>query len=96
MTLRDLLDHPATWVASILGLVGLAVKPVIVKAIFAAVWAQAGTIFTALSVAGFTLVPQVAALEPLKPVITGFALIAGALYLVKLGDRIIDEFQKRI
>lgn len=96
MTLKKYLTHPATLVASGLSLIGIAVKPVIIHAILAVVWQQAGTIFTFASVAAFTLVPRIPGLAVLKPAAYGVAMVAGAVYLTKLGDKIYDEFQERI
>lgn len=96
MNWKDLLAHPASLAAAGLSILGIAVKPMLLQAVFAAVWGQAGTIFTAASVAAFSLVPNVDVLAPFQPFVVGVAVISGAVYLAKLGDKIIDEFQRRI
>lgn len=93
---KELLTHPASLLSSGLALIGIAVKPAILHAVFAAVWSSAGTLFTAASIAAFSLVPNIEMLAPLKPVAVGLALITGAVYLVKLAEKVLDEFQKRL
>ncbi|GGL26092.1 hypothetical protein GCM10009037_07140 [Halarchaeum grantii] len=96
MNWKKTLTHPASVVAGALGVVGIAVKPTVITAVFAAVWAQAGTIFTATSLTAFSIVPNLPSLAGFQPVAIGVALVSGAVYLVKLGDRVIDEFERRL
>jgi len=51
-------------------------------------------LFTALSISGLTLAPQVPWL-PAGPLTTA-ALIAGGAYVLKLFDRIVDRIDSRL
>ncbi|MBB6645074.1 hypothetical protein [Halobellus ruber] len=96
MTLKEWLTHPITVLTGSLGVIGIGIEPALIKGLFAALWATAPTLFTASSITAFTIAPEINVLEPLQPVAVGVALITGGIYLAKLGNRALEEFQKRL
>jgi hypothetical protein len=96
MTLKEWITHPITLVTGSLGVIGIGIEPALIKGLLAALWATAPTLFTASSITAFTIAPEVSVLNSLQPVAVAIALITGGIYLAKLGDRALDEFQKRL
>lgn len=93
LTLMDLVRHPATVAAAVTGVLGGVLEVKLFAAVFAVVWQSAGTIFTAASVAGFTLCSEldfVPACSQLQVV----ALLAGVVFVVKLADKVVDNFRE--
>jgi hypothetical protein len=83
------LMHPVTVVSVLLGAVGSLVNIPIVSAIVWTAWAKAGTVFAAVSV----LVSQ-----GWIPEGTGQAamLVAGSLFLGRLGTKLWDGIERRL
>ncbi|WP_311171804.1 hypothetical protein [Halobellus ordinarius] len=96
MTLKDWIKHPITVLTGSLGVIGIGIEPALVKGLLAALWATAPTLFTASSITAFSLIPNLPTLQPLRPVAVTVALVTGGIYLAKLGDRALEEFQKRL
>lgn len=94
MTLKEWITHPITVLTGSLGVIGIGIEPALIKGLLAALWATAPTLFTASSITAFSLIPNLPALQPLRPV--AVALVTGGIYLAKLGDRALEEFQKRL
>lgn len=100
MTLTDKLErglrHPVTVVSGLVGAFAAVLDPNLALAVGGALWAQIGTIFTAASIGAFTLAEHVPDLEPIKPALVSIAIVAGGIYLVKLGDRVLDAVENRL
>jgi len=94
MTLKELLTQPVTVATS----AGLAIAHVLgigwIDPVITVVLANIPTIFTALSISGFTLAPEVAWLP--EETLTTLALVAGGIYVLTLVDRVIDQIQTRM
>lgn len=81
--IKDLITSPFTVVASVVGSV-LAIDPTFPITLGAVVWAQAGTLFTAVSISAFTVVPNVPWLAPLEHYFVAAALGFAGVYITKL------------
>lgn len=93
-TAKDILTDPLTVALSVGAAIAHALGIGWIQAIVAVLWGQLSTLFTALSIAGMTLAPRVEWL-PEGP-LTAAALVAGGLYVAKLGDSIIDQIEARL
>lgn len=91
---RKILTDPVTVILATLGAIAHALGVGWVQAVVSVLWTNVSTLFTALSVSGFTLAPQVAWI-PEGPVTTA-ALVAGAAYVLKLADKMIDKIQAKL
>lgn len=97
---ETILKHPVTW--AIGGLVSIAaVISAMFTSPFAAVatviqvlFANASSIFTASSIAGFTLGPQFS--PTVAGVFKGVALVAGTVFVWKIADGVWDEAKRRL
>ena len=94
MTAKDILKEPITIAVATAGAIAHALGFGPVTAIVGVLWANVSTLFTALSISGLTLAPQIAWLP--KGPLTTAALVAGGAYVLKLSDRIIDRIQTRL
>jgi len=90
----EILTHPLTVAASMATAIGQALGIKYVVAVTGVVWAQVSTVFTALSVSAFTLAPEIPWL-PREPLMAA-SLIIGGLYVLKLGDRVLDRIEARL
>lgn len=95
MNWNELLKNPVAWLTGGVGGVVL-FDPTVITALLAALWSSAGTLFTATSVAAFTVIPQVSALSPYEETAVAIAVAAGGIYLAKLGYRILDNYTDRL
>ena len=95
MNWNELLKNPIAWLTGGVGGVVL-FDPTVLTALLAALWSSAGTLFTAASVAAFTVVPEVSALNPYEEGAVAIAVAAGGIYLAKLGYRILDNYTDRL
>lgn len=91
---RETLTHPITGLTAAFAFVANVLSIPFVDAIWAVLWNNAGTLFTVLSVSGFTLAPKVPWLpgEPL----TIAALVAGALFVATQLDKLAEAFADRL
>jgi Flp pilus assembly pilin Flp len=90
----EILKNPITIAVSIATAIGhmLGIGPI--TAVVSVLWANVSTLFTALSIAGLTLGPELAWI-PEGP-LTAAALIAGGAYVLKLLDRVFDQIQAKL
>ncbi|WP_253737994.1 hypothetical protein [Halohasta salina] len=95
MNWKGLIKNPVAWLTGGLGGVFL-FDPTVITALLAALWSSAGTLFTAASVAAFTVIPQVDALSSIEETAVAIAVVAGGIYLAKLGYRILDSYTDRL
>lgn len=96
MTVKEILEHPASLIAGLLGAVGIAVNPGVFVAFAMTIWTSAGTLFTGLSILSFTVAPNVEALTPYAGMLQSAALIAAGVFLVKLAEQTHDNFEDRL
>jgi predicted metal-binding membrane protein len=94
--LKRALTHPVSVLTGALTGFGFLIDPNIVIGVITALWASAGTLFTATSVAAFSVVPNVPSLSPIGPIATTAALVAGGLYVTKLLNRVYNRIQERV
>lgn len=88
------LTDPVTVALSLGAALGHALGIGWIQAVVAVLWANVSTLFTALSITGWSLAPRVPWL-PEGP-LTAMALVAGAAYVTKLADKIIDQIQVKL
>jgi len=94
ITLQEVIRHPATVASSIVAVVGGLLNLPLLNALVAVAWAQAGSLFTVLSIGGFTLGPRVAFI-PEEP-LTILAIGAGLLYGAKRLYGVYQNFETRL
>jgi len=94
MNMKELLTKPVTIATSS----GLAIAHMLgigwADAVLSVVLANISMIFTALSISGFTLAPEVAWLP--EETLTTLAIAAGAVYVLILVDRVIDQIENKV
>ena len=82
LTLRGVVSHPATVASTVVAFVGGFLNLPVFGAFATVAWAKAGSLFTVLSIGGFTLAPRVPFLPETE--LTILALVGAALYGAKL------------
>lgn len=76
----EIVTHPWTTATVVIGVVGGVLQVPLVAALWDVLWSQAGALFAALSVTGFTLAPEVPWLP--TQTIQVAALVAGGLFVL--------------
>ncbi|MFD1634626.1 hypothetical protein ACOZ4L_02710 [Haloplanus ruber] len=92
--ISSFLTDPLTVAVSLAAALGHALGVTWIQAFVAVLWANVSTLFTALSITGWSLAPRVAWL-PEGP-LTAAALVAGGAYVLKLIDRVYDQMENRL
>lgn len=92
MQLKKLITDPKTVAVTIAGALSHLLGLGIADAVVHVVWANVPTLFTAFSVSGLTLAPRVEWL-PEGP-LTAAALALGALYVLRLLNRVWVDFKQ--
>jgi|GEM_PF-6198205 len=94
MELRELLTQPVAVATAaggaLLQLLGVTWLDPAVSVLFANI----GTLFTALSISGFTIAPELAWLP--EDTLTTLTLIVAGLYVLKLLDSLADQLKQRL
>ena len=95
MDLTDILTQPVA-VATAVGATLLQVLGVLpwVDPVVTVLFANIGTVFTALSLSGLTIAPEVAWLP--EDTLTTLTLIAAGLYVLKLLGSLTDKIRERM
>lgn len=94
MELKQLLTQPAA-VATALGGALLQLLGVTwIDPFIGVLFANIGTLFTALSISGFTIAPEVAWLP--EDTLTTLTLVAAGVYVLKLLDRFADQLGDKL
>lgn len=57
---------------------------------------QAGTLFTVLSIGGFTVAPNVSWLASWAPLLQNAAILTGIIFGLTLVDKVWDNFKERV
>lgn len=97
---EDIIRDPVSWVTGGLASIGgaayaIGADPITAGAAFIDVAvAQASHVFTAASIAGFTIAPTIEWIP--EGTITAIALVAGAIVVLKLVGRLWDAFTDRL
>lgn len=93
-TVTEILKNPFTIAIGAATALGhfLGIGPI--TAVVSVLWMNISTLFTALSIAGLTLGPELAWIPEAE--LTALALIAGGLYVLKLLDRVFDQIQAKL
>lgn len=91
---REVVTHPIATASALVALVASVLNVPFIDAVVGVAWANAGTLFTVLSVSGFTLAPEVPWL-PAEP-LTIAALVAGALFVATQLDKLAESLTERL
>jgi Na+/phosphate symporter len=94
LSTRDVLGHPVTAVTAVLAAAAQLLNLVWLDAAVAVLLANIGTLFTAVSITGFTIVPEIEAL-PNAP-FRVLALVIGVIYVAYLLEQLADQLQSRL
>jgi hypothetical protein len=94
LTLREVVQHPATIASAVVATIGGLLNLPVLSAFAAVAWAKAGTLFTVLSIGGFTVAPRVEFL-PEGP-LTVLALGGAGLYVLKLLYGVFQNLDTRL
>jgi len=81
LSLREFIAHPASKATALVGVLGGLLNPPVLGALWGGLWAQLGTVFTVLSIGGFTVAPEVSFLPTQAMKVA--ALVVAALYGLK-------------
>jgi len=96
MDLSEYVGRPLAALGAIAGSWTAVFEPAVLEAILAALWASAGTLFTAMSLGAFTLPRVFPGVEPYVPILKGLFAGALALYGVKLLAQLYGNFEKEL
>jgi predicted metal-binding membrane protein len=88
LSLREIAAHPVSKATAVVGVLGGALNLPVLAAIWTTIWAQIGTVFTVTSIFGFTIAPEIPAVDTELAKIV--ALLAAGLYAMK---KLLDVFR---
>ncbi|GAB3321415.1 hypothetical protein [Haloplanus salinarum] len=94
LTLRGVIAHPLTVASSLVAVLGGFLNLPLFNALAAVAWAKAGSLFTVLSIGGFTLGPRVDFI-PSAPLEIA-AVVGGVLYGTKLLYGVYQNLDTRL
>jgi hypothetical protein len=96
LSLREFIAHPASKATALVGVLGGVLNMPVLGVLWGGLWAQLGTVFTVLSIGGFTVAPEVSFLP--TQVMKVAALVVAALYglkkLLDIGRGLRSRVQK--
>jgi hypothetical protein len=94
--IRDLIEHPGTIITVAVGVVSQFATLPLVDPLISVILQQSGALFTAASITGFTIAPQVEWLP--VDIIQTLAIVVGALFvltqLAKVGRAAKKQFME--
>lgn len=92
--LKELVRHPATLVTAVLTAAAQLFQIPLIDAFFGVVWGQLGTIFTAMSIISFSVIPNVdlGGLAFAGSTLQSMAIVLAVAYAGKLGYQAYDQF----
>jgi hypothetical protein len=93
-SLKDLLTHPVATASYVFAIAGSILNVPFIDALWSVAWANAGALFTFLSVPAFTIAPRVPWL-PAEPLSIA-AIAAGVLFAATRLDKLLDALKKRL
>ncbi|TKX78437.1 hypothetical protein EXE53_21180 [Halorubrum sp. SD626R] len=94
MELKHILTEPKTVATATGGALLQLLGVTWLDPVASVVVANIGTVFTALSISGFTIAPEVAWIP--EGALTKLTLLAAAVYVVKLLDNLSDELKQKL
>ncbi|TKX82047.1 hypothetical protein [Halorubrum sp. SD626R] len=94
MELRELLTEPKAVATATGGALLQLLGVTWLDPVASVVVANIGTVFTALSISGFTIAPEVAWIP--EGALTKLTLLAAAVYVVKLLDSLSDQLKQKL
>lgn len=94
LSLREAIAHPATLASALVAAIGGLLNIPVLDALLAVVWAKAGSLFTVLSIGGFTLAPRVDVIP--EGALSSLAIAAGGLYGAKVLYGVYQNFEERL
>lgn len=89
-----ILLHPITTASAVFAFAANFLNITLIDAVWAVLWNNAGTLFTVLSVSGFTLAPNIPWI-PGNPLNVA-ALLAGALFVATQLNKLAEAFAERL
>lgn len=94
ISLRDWIRHPTTKALAVVGVFGGLLKLPLLAALWAALWANLGTLFPAISITAWTIAPEVPEIptEPVQVVALGL----GGLFVAKMLSKVARNAYDRI
>jgi hypothetical protein len=95
MSLKDIIEHPVTALASILGSITL-VDPSLILGVFSALWSSVGSLFTFLSISTFTVPRIFPEFGFIAPYLKGLFAVVLVLYLAKMAYSTYQTFEREI
>lgn len=90
-TVKDVLKHPGTWIAAVLGSI-FAIKQSLIMGFLTATWLNLGQLFTFTSIAGLTL-PQY---WPPESTAETVVILIGVAFAAKIGWNIWKTYDRKI
>jgi|GEM_PF-2731476 len=81
LSLRGIIAHPVSKATAIVGVLGGVMNLPVLAAVWTTIWTQIGTVFTVTSIFGFTIAPEIPAIDTELAKIV--ALLAAGLYASK-------------
>jgi hypothetical protein len=94
MEIKELLTEPKAVATATGGALLQLLGVTWVDPVASVVIANIGTVFTALSISGFTIAPEVAWIP--EGALTKLTLLAAAVYVLKLLDSLSDQLKQKI
>ena len=93
-TLTELATKPVTLATATGGALLQALGVAWIDPVVSVIFGNIGTVFTALSISGFTIAPELAWLP--EDTLTTLTLVVAGLYVLKLLDRLADQIKQRL
>jgi hypothetical protein len=94
ISLREAIAHPAALASALVAAIGGFLNIPVIEALLAVLWTQAGSLFTVLSIGGFTLAPRIDAIP--EGTLSSIAIAAAGLYGLKLLYGVYQNFEERL
>jgi hypothetical protein len=94
MSIKELLTQPVAVATATGGALLQLLGVTWIDPLASVLFANIGTLFTALSISGFTIAPELAWLP--EDTLTTLTLVAAGLYVLKLLDRLADQLRQKL
>lgn len=98
--MTELLENPYSWIVGVLGSMSgvsyyfLSDPFALFSVVFEVILADAASLFTAMSILGFTVAPEVPSLP--EGAFQAIALVLGVIVVVKILDGVFDRIVERL
>jgi len=94
LSVGEIIAHPVSKATALVGVLGGVMNLPLLAAIWATVWGQIGTVFTVTSIFGFTIAPEVPAVD--TELAKMLALVAAGLYATKKLLDVLRSIRSRV